>query len=449
MPQILQLANSLTRQTQSFSPLDPEHIKIYSCGPTVYSEPHIGNMRYFFVCGLLRDVLEHVCGYKKITHVMNITDVGHLVSDGDDGEDKMEKGARREGITARDVASRYTDRFIDILDKLHIRFEHMPKATDHIAEQVTMIQALEQWGYTYIVSDDGVYFDTSKMPDYGVLTNKENLAWLQAGERVDLWGKKNATDFALRKFNLTGKKRDMEWESPWGVWFPWRHIECSAMSSKYLGDHFDIHTWGIDHIPVHHTNEIAQSECSWSHRPRVNYRLHSQFLNSEGKKISKSLGNGYIMQDILDRGYSPEDLRMFFLKAHYRSFQDFTREALEEAKKNRLRLKLLSVEEEQAISSELIQSLKDDLLDDLNSSKLMSKLFQTWVPRRLDEYILKLWLDQLHTIEIPSDIQTLADRRRKAKTDKDWSLADQLRQELKAQWREMLDGKDTYELRKW
>ena len=441
------LYNSLTRQIQSFVPLDPTHIKIYSCGPTVYWEPHIGNMRYFFVCGLLRDILEHVCGYPKITHVMNITDVGHLVSDGDDGEDKMQKGARREAMTAREVAQRYTDRFMDILDKLHIHFEYNPKATDHIWEQIRMIEILEQKWYTYIVPQDGVYFDTSKMADYGVLTTRENLAWLQAWQRVDLWGKKNATDFALWKFNLTGKRRDMERDSPRWVWFPWWHIECSAMSRKYLGDHFDIHTGGVDHIPVHHTNEIAQSECSDCFKPRVNYRLHSQFLNSEGKKISKSLGNGYVMQDIIDRGYSPEDLRMFFLKAHYRSFQDFTREALEEAKKNKMRLRLLTDEEELQIDRSVFVN---DLCDDLNTAKLISTVLHTGVPRWLDEKIFKLGLSERNRqTPIPSAIQDLANLRWKAKLDKNWSEADRLREELKWQWRDMLDGKDSYELKKW
>ena len=257
----LTLYNTLWRELQEFIPIDKNNIKIYSCGPTVYSEPHIGNIRYFVFCGLLKKTLENIIGY-KVTHVMNITDVWHLVSDADDGEDKMEKGARREWITARDIAERYTQSFVALLEKLKIHFDLLPKASDHISEQIQMVEVLEKTGHTYIIEEDWVYFDTSTMPDYGVLVGKKHLEGLLSWSRVqDVW-KRNPTDFALWKFNISWKKRDMERESPRGTGFPGRHIECSAMGTKYLGKHFDIHTGGVDHIAIHHSNEIAQSECS-------------------------------------------------------------------------------------------------------------------------------------------------------------------------------------------
>ncbi|MFA7284693.1 MAG: cysteine--tRNA ligase [Candidatus Absconditabacterales bacterium] len=337
------LYNTLTRSLQEFTPIDPQNVRIYSCGPTVYGEPHLGNMRKYFLDDLLKNTIKHILGYPT-THVVNITDVGHLTGenegDADHGEDKMEKGARREGLTARDVAKKYETLFHENCQNLLIDpFDVTPRATEHIPEQITMIQELETKGYTYNIPGDGIYFDTSKMADYGELVGKKHIEGIQGGSRVEDAGKRNPTDFALWKYNISGKKRDMERDSPRGVGFPGRHIECSAMSIKYLGAHFDIHTGGIDHIPVHHTNEIAQSECSHADHPRVNYRIHYQFLNINGQKISKSLGNVISVQEVLGKGYSPYDLRYFFLQAHYRSFQDFTREGLDAAKKTRHNLK--------------------------------------------------------------------------------------------------------------
>lgn len=275
---------------------------------------------------------------------MNITDVGHLTGDNewdaDHGEDRMEKGARIQWITARNVADMFTEIYKKDLAILHIDpLEFMPKATDHIKEQIAMIQELEAKWYTYSIPWDGVYMDTSKVEDYWVLTNKKNLENLESGSRVQDAGKKNPTDFALWKFNISWKKRDMERESPWWIGFPGRHIECSAMSMEYLWDHIDIHTGWMEHIAIHHTNEIVQSECSHGHKPRVNYWIHLQRLMMNGKKIAKSDGNVAFMSDVLDKEYSAYDLRYFFLQAHYRSFQDFTREALESAKRSRQNLK--------------------------------------------------------------------------------------------------------------
>lgn len=297
---LLQFYNTLTRQKETFVPLyeDPNYtgpsksqVGLYSCGPTVYATAHIGNLRATFTADLIRNTLK-IFGYPVHT-VMNITDVGHLVSDADEGEDKMQKGAQKDGITARAVAQKYEQIFRDNLTQLNIDFfDTMPRATEHIAEQIAMIETLEKKGYTYSVPGDGIYMDTSKVEEYGKLMGpnyKKRLADLQAGERVEMGAKKNPTDFALWKFCPKTEKRDMERDSPRGKGFPGRHIECSAMSSKYLGTQFDIHHGGADHITIHHPNEIAQSESCFDGKPWVKYWIHNEFLQVDGGKMSKSL----------------------------------------------------------------------------------------------------------------------------------------------------------------
>lgn len=478
---------------------------------------------------------------------MNITDVGHLTGDNEwdanTGEDRMEKWARKEWLTARDVADKYIKIYLDDLAFLWIdagleKWKHdiyMPRATDHIAEQIDMIQQLEKKWYTYIVDGDGVYMDTSKFKEYGVLLSDKHLAGLEEWVRVDLKGKKNPTDFALWKFNMTGKKRDMERESPWGIWFPGRHIECSAMSIKHLGKQFDIHTGGMEHIPVHHTNEIAQAECSCAAHPWVNYWVHYQWLMMNGKKIAKSDGNVAFLSDMREKGYTGEDVRMFYLQAHYRSFQDFTREALEAAQKGRKNLQkkirnriseIESAELDERVKKHLLdieftntsvsyqdfllwikdrlaslkKTLKEfpidenylleidenfwllysefdkvvsPLLDDLNTPELLGTLnWLDWKLEKLinlidnsifpryhikyfvllffkyfDDNIFKIGLFQeQETTTIPAAIQALAKSRREAKLAKDYSTADELRKQLHATGRDMLDGKDGFEI---
>lgn len=342
----IKLYNTLTREKEDFIPLmnDPNYqgekkdfVGMYSCGPTVYYTPHIGNLKATFTADLIRNVLKYF-GY-PVKAVMNITDVGHLVSDGDEGEDKLEKGAKRDGIPAWEVAKKYEEIFLTAMNELNIQtFDVMPRATEHIAEQIALVQRLEAKGYTYEVAGDGIYMDTSKVEDYGKLMGpnyKKRLEDLRAGERVDMKGKKNPTDFALWKFSPINEKRQMERDSPRGVGFPGWHIECSAMSSKYLGEQFDIHHGGADHITIHHPNEIAQSECAFSKEPWVKYWLHNEFLQVDGGKMSKSLGNIYSLQDIKAKGYSPLDLRYFYFKAQYGNFQNFTWDALAQAKNER------------------------------------------------------------------------------------------------------------------
>ena len=341
---MLKLYNTLTKKIEEFKPLHPDVVKLYCCGPTVYDYAHIGNFRTYTMTDLLVRTLRYL-DY-KVKYVMNVTDVGHLVSDADVGEDKMEKGARREGKTAWDIAKFYTEAFLEDSKKLNLlEPDVLPKPTEHIKEQVEMVQKLLDKGYAYQI-DDGVYFDTSKFSSYGQLTGQK-LEELKEGARVEPNPqKKNPTDFALWKFSPSAssgrvQKRDMEWDSPWGKGFPGWHIECSAMSMKYLGDQLDIHTGGADLIPVHHTNEIAQSEAVTGHVPFVRYWVHGQFVLVDGEKMSKSKGNFYRLADIEKKGFDPLSLRYFYFTAHYRSFLNFTWEALEGAQNSLKELRLI------------------------------------------------------------------------------------------------------------
>ena len=468
----LQLYNTLTRSKEDFIPLlaDPANKKdkvwLYSCGPTVYSTPHIGNFRATFTADLIRNTLKYL-GYPVIS-VMNITDVGHLVSDADDGEDKLEKWARLESSSAWDIAKKYEELFLSDIAELNIdRFDVMPRATDHIAEQIALVQTLENKGYTYTIEGDGIYMDTSKIEDYGKLMGpnyKKRLADLNAWERVEMKGKKNPTDFALWKFSPTDTQRQMERDSPRGKGFPGRHIECSAMSSKYLGESFDIHHGGSDHVTIHHTNEIAQSECCFDHKPWVKYRLHNEFLQVDGGKMSKSLGNTYSLKDIKDHGFSPLDLRYFYFKAQYTNFLNFTREALTQAKNERLWLikKIKNLIQNQdsfsSIDSELQNKFDQALGDNLNTPKLLTQLHIALsephantldIVKDLEEKVLKIWLfsvDDSSEISVPDEILALAEQRKQAKADKNYALADQIRAELLDQWWEIKDTKDGFEL---
>ena len=315
----LRLYDTFTRNLREFVPLQSPEVGLYTCGPTVYDYAHIGNLRTYIFEDILRRTLEFN-GY-TVKHVMNITDVGHLVSDADEGEDKMEKGARRTGKSAWEIAQFYTLAFQEDLKRLNIQSPHIwCRATDHIQEQIEFILCIENRGYTYRTSD-GVYFDTSKMSNYGYMARLD-IEGLQAGARIDLGEKRSPTDFALWKFSPSGQKRQMEWESPWGTGFPGWHIECSAMSAKYLGSFFDIHCGGEDHIPVHHTNEIAQTEACFGTR-LANFWMHGYFLQLDEASMSKSSGEFLRLQVLIDRGYDPLAYRFFNLSAHYRAKLNF------------------------------------------------------------------------------------------------------------------------------
>src|SRR3990172_6122045 len=307
----LRLFDTYTRSVRDFEPLKPGEVGMYTCGPTVYDYAHIGNLRTYIFEDILRRTLE-INGY-RVKHVMNITDVGHLTSDADTGEDKMEKGSQRTGKSAWQFA----DVFVSDMNHLNLLAPTIwCKSTDHIQEQIDFISCIEDKGFTYKTSD-GVYFDTSKLTEYGQLSRLD-IDGLQAGTRIEMGEKRHPTDFALWKFSPRDHKRQMEWESPWGMGFPGWHIECSAMSAKYLGSEFDIHCGGEDHIPVHHTNEIAQSQACFGTR-LANFWMHGYFLQLETERMSKSSGAFIRLQDIMDEGDDPLAYRLFSLNAHYRS----------------------------------------------------------------------------------------------------------------------------------
>lgn len=438
----IKLFNTLGREKQVFRPIKNGQVGIYSCGPTVYQRPHIGNYRAFIFADTLRRTFLYN-GY-EVNHVMNITDVGHLVGDGDEGEDKITKQALKEGKTAWDIAKIYTDMFLSDMKQLNVGpFTHMPKATDHIKEQIEMIETLEAKGFAYRISD-GVYFDTSKLPDYGVLSGQK-LEDKQEGARVAVnEEKRNATDFALWKLSQPGEVRHMEWESPWGVGFPGWHIECSAMSEKYLSSPFDIHTGGIDHIPVHHTNEIAQTEGARGNK-EANYWMHLDFLRVDGARMAKSVGNVYSLDDIAARGFSAMDLRYFFLGAQYSSSLNFTWEGMEAARTARKRLEqfMRNTHEVGSVMSAYETKFHEALNDDLNTPRALSVVWELLgdaavsegdkaeTVLKLDE-VLGLGLAEVLGKQevVPADVQVLVDARKVARENKDFAKSDELRDEI-------------------
>jgi cysteinyl-tRNA synthetase len=331
----LRLFNTLGRELQEFAPLERGTTRIYTCGPTVYAYQHIGNLRAYVFADTLRRVLEWK-GY-DVVHVVNITDVGHLTSDMDEGEDKLELAAEREGRSVWEIAAHYTEVFMDDLERLRVRPATLwPRATDHIEEMIEFAQGLEEKGYAYEL-EAGLFFDTSKIPDYGKLALLD-LEGLQEGARVaPIPGKRNPTDFALWRSSPADAVRLMEWDSPWGKGAPGWHLECSAMSMKYLGERFDVHTGGVDHIPVHHTNEIAQSEA-YLGRPWVPFWLHNEFIGLREAKMSKSKGGTLLLSDLEQQGFHPLSFRFFLLGSHYRNQTEFTWRGLEGARVAQRRL---------------------------------------------------------------------------------------------------------------
>ena len=333
----LRLFNTLTRDLAEFQAGNPPDVGMYSCGPTVYAYQHIGNMRSY----VFADTLKRTLSWKgfRVHHVINITDVGHLTSDADEGDDKLELAARREHRDAWQIAEHYTQAFKDDLERLRIlEPEIWCTATDHILQMIRFAEVLEQHGWCYRLPS-GLYFDTSKDDDYGWLARLD-LAGQRAGARVEVVeGKRNPSDFAVWRSSTPGEDRQMEWDSPWGVGAPGWHLECSVMSIDYLGSHFDIHTGGVDHIPVHHTNEIAQSQAYLEDgEPWVRWWLHGEFINLKGAKISKSTGGGVLVSDLVDRGYHPLVYRYLLLQAHYRSQLEFSWEAMDAAQAGLRRL---------------------------------------------------------------------------------------------------------------
>jgi cysteinyl-tRNA synthetase len=452
------LTNTLGKVKGEFVPLKEGKVGIYTCGPTVYDTASIGNFRSFIFADVLRRVFE-ANGY-GVTQVMNITDVGHLVSDGDEGEDKLEKGAKREGKTAWEVAEEYTRIFLADIKKLNLlQPSVMPKATDHIAEQIAMIEKLEQKGFTYRITD-GIYFDTSKLADYGKLSGQK-MEDKEGGSRVDIGEKHQAADFALWKFSPEGEKRHMEWPSPWGVGFPGWHIECSAMSEKYLGVPFDIHTGGIDHIAVHHENEIAQTEGA-SGLLEANYWLHNEFLLVDGGKMSKSLGNTYSIDDLAAKGFSPLAFRYFVLGASYRVPQNFTFEALLGAQQamNNIVDTVRTWDKpgviDEAYKTKFLTAVNDDLdtpnglaiMWDLIKNDALPSDVKSATLLAFDE-VLGLALEDVvaRPLNVPAEIETMLKEREEARASKDWKKSDEIRDDIATKGFLVEDTKDGQKLR--
>lgn len=472
------LYNTLGRKKQEFVPINPPEVGVYTCGPTVYNYAHIGNLRTYIFEDTLRRTLE-LLGY-QVRHVMNVTDVGHLVSDADEGEDKMEVGARREGKTAHEIAGFYSSAFFGDFSSLNCLCPGVIcKATEHIDEMIELIRRLENRGFAYRISD-GIYYDTSKFKGYDALTGKSHMNGLKTGARVGINAeKKNPGDFALWKFSPEGKKRQMEWPSPWGKGFPGWHIECSAMSMKYLGETFDIHCGGVDHVAVHHTNEIAQAEGATG-KPFVKFWMHGEFLvmGDSASRMAKSSEEFLRLKLLEDKGYSPLDYRYFCLGAHYRTQLEFSWQTLDFARKSLSTLrenvwKLMeagpkagppaargfdSLPRKQSAGLPLPDKsadggLPDDIIgfrdkfvdavsDDLNMPQALSVLWEVVRNPSLDsegkQAFIKysdrvLGLDLLEPRKeekLSEDLMKLVNEREQARQDKDFKKADEIRKQL-------------------
>lgn len=433
--------NTLTRKKEEFKPIDEKEIRMYSCGPTVYYFAHIGNLRAYLFMDNLRRVLKYN-GY-KLKHVMNITDVGHLVSDADEGEDKMMKAAKRENKNPYEIAEFYMNAFLKDIDSLNVdRPEIIARATEHIDIMEEYVKKIIDNGYTY-QTEDTVYFDTSKLDKYGILSNR-NVEDQKAGARVEFdQNKKNITDFAL--WIKAPENHIMKWNSFFGKSYPGWHLECSAMGYKYLGDHFDIHTGGVDHIPIHHENEIAQSK-GFSGKIPANYWMHVEFLQINGGKMSKSLNNLYTLKDLEEKGYEPLVYRMFNYTSNYRAQINFTFEAMDSAKiaLNRLREGYLkhkegtddvSDDEIAEYEARFLEGINDDLNMPVAMSVVWDIIKNPKKSKKLQNLLLKfdevLGLDLKNYKKtentLPEEVQELVNKRNKARQNKDWTESDRIR----------------------
>lgn len=455
---MLKVYNTLTRKKQDFTPIRDNLVTMYSCGPTVYNYAHIGNMRTYVFMDVIRRVLKFD-GY-KLKGVINITDVGHLLSDADDGEDKMAIAAKRESKTPLEIAEFYTSVFFEDLAKLNIgKPEIVAKATDHIPDMIKYVERLLEKGYAYETSD-GIYFDIAKFPEYGKLSGAV-LDDQKAGARVEVNSeKRHPADFAVWK--KAEPNHIMQWESPWGMGYPGWHIECSAMSRKYLGDVFDIHSGGVDHIPIHHENEIAQNEALTG-KQSVNYWMHGEFMQVNGGKMSKSLGNTYTVADLEKMGYAPLDFRFFCLNTHYRKKLNFTFEGMDAAKTARERLnaqlyqhKTAKSPADAAVIGKYRTEFQAAIDDDLNVPLALGVLFTLLKePKSKDVYALALEFDKVlglsfdkvsapkpEPVEVPAEVAALVKKRAELKAAKNWAEADAVRAEIASLGYSVADTKD-------
>jgi cysteinyl-tRNA synthetase len=463
----LVLYNTRTRRKERFVPLEPGRARVYSCGPTVYSRQHIGNLRPYLFADLLVRALR-LAGL-AVTHVINVTDVGHLTQDDfDAGEDKMEKAARESGRSAQEIAAEYTRQWLEDRRRLNIADpDVLCRATEHIPQQIEMVRTLERKGYTYRL-EDGIYFDTSKFPRYAEFARLD-LSSQIGGHRIgEVEGKRHPADFALWKFAPAGVRRQQEWDSPWGRGFPGWHIECSAMSSSYLGERFDIHTGGVEHVKVHHSNEIAQSECALDVHPWVQVWMHEEWIVFEGEKMSKSKGNIYVLQDLVDRGLLALSYRYFFLQAHYRKQQNFNDAAIAAADRGYRRLLAQAAELRHAAGEPDPQAVAvrraafdEAVCDDLNAPRALAVATEVARDESLDPATRRAllldfdrWLGlDLVTADPPVEEQESDPRvdakvaaREQARARRDFAEADRIRDELLA---EGVEIEDTPEGPRW
>ncbi len=457
------LYNTLSRKKEILEPIAPPTVTMYSCGPTVYNYAHIGNLRTYVFMDELRRALKFA-GYTTKS-VMNITDVGHLTSDADDGEDKMQAAAKKQNKTPEEIAAYYSEIFFKDLARLHILLpEITAKATDNISEMIEFVKTLCDMGYGY-ETDDAVYFDISKFAEYGKLS-RCNIEDALAGARVAVNAqKRHPADFALWK--KAEKNHIMQWQSPWGMGYPGWHIECSAMGKKFLGERFDIHTGGVDHIPIHHENEIAQSEALEGHKV-VNMWVHGEFMLVDGGKMSKSLGNVYTIDDLIARGYSPLAFRYFCMNTHYRNKLNFTFDGLNGAQVayDRLRAAVCACKNapkadddtrEKVIAkrNKLVEAVYDDLNYPLALGELWTMLKTPCrevydEAEKLDALLgLSLHVEpEVQVEQIPDDVKAIAETRFAARQNKDWATSDALRAKLDELGYAVLDSKTDYELKK-
>jgi len=448
----IEFYDTRNRSLRPFEPIEPGRVGIYTCGPTVYAPQHVGNIRSRLVPDLLRRFLESE-GF-EVTHVINITDVGHLVSDADEGEDKMEAAARRTGRSAEEIAEHYTALWREDCEAVNcLPPEHNPQATAHIPDQIELAKKLEAGGYLYSIPD-GLYFDTNRFPRYAELAGLD-LEGQAEGARIGVTkGKRNPADFAVWKFAEKDAKRLQEWDSPWGRGFPGWHLECSAMSVRYLGERFDIHTGGIDLATVHHTNEVAQSECGYGVHPWVGFWMHNEYLNMGGEKMSKSKGEVKTLSDLAKRGIDPLAFRYFFLQAHYRQQQAYGDEAIQSAAKGLRRLQTIAAsleaadgEGDDAIQAPIKARFRDAMADDLNAPRAMAVVWEvarSGLLADVDRRDLLRTFDAVFGLRLAAgpagsegdewdsdpEIDGMLAERQAARESKDWATADRIRAEL-------------------
>jgi cysteinyl-tRNA synthetase len=487
----MKLYNTLSKKVEEFQTLretnienfpvgeNPKQVNMYACGVTVYDYTHIGHLRKYVMDDVLVRVLRNA-GY-DVKHVQNITDVGHLVSDDDEGEDKMEKGARKYGQSAWEVAKKFEDYFFYSMDKMGVLRPTLScRATEHIQSQLDMVLDLEKKGYTYVIENDGVYFDTSKLAEYGQLSGHDPRHAPRESRMGEIANKRNPSDFALWKFEKAGENRQMVWPSPWHQRsFPGWHVECSAMSIEHLGPQLDIHTGGIDHIAVHHANEIAQSETYTGKKPFAKFWVHHNFLRVDGEKMSKSLRNFYTIDDILQKGFEPAALRLLFLTSHYRSEQNFTLQSLEanQIAWHKLLQAYLLVKKNHHLDAEISQEAEQlakqfftFIEDDLNTPEALTVVWKVLKSNLSDsdKYHLLLEFDRvlglglvsmdesdlakgnenLEIKDLPADLQKLFGEREIARSNKDFVTADRLRAEFEQAGYQLVDQAGTVAIRR-